>query len=358
VEAVRRAAVARGVATASEAAALGVEQVLRLVLEGGVTTTEKVTEVSGRGIGLDVLRTTVAQLQGDVGLTSEAGRGTTVDVCVPLSISSVAALAVDVSGVTASMPFDSVRRTLRLAASDIARSPDFDSVIVDGVVMPFLPLAMALGLRLPRQASRRPWNAVVVQSGSRVAAIGVDRLVGRPNVVLRPLPKLAGPAPLVAGASLDSEGNPQLVLDPRALVDVAHAPRGIRIAPTSGEAARSPVLIIDDSLTTRMLEQSILESAGYSVDLAVSAEEALTKARQSPYSLFLVDVEMPGMDGFEFVSKARADPALGAIPAILVTSRDSARDRRRGEEVGARAYIVKGEFDQGHLLQVIGQLIG
>jgi two-component system chemotaxis sensor kinase CheA len=107
-----------------------------------------------------------------------------------------------------------------------------------------------------------------------------------------------------------------------------------------------------------MLEQSILESAGYEVELAVSAEEALLKSRDRRYSLFIVDVEMPGMDGFEFVALTRADVALRDIPAILVTSRNAAEDRRRGEQVGARAYIVKGEFDQGKLLHTIRALGG
>lgn len=105
-----------------------------------------------------------------------------------------------------------------------------------------------------------------------------------------------------------------------------------------------------------MLEQSILESAGYQVDVATSGEEALGKAREKPYSLFLVDVEMPGMDGFEFVSRARADASLGRVPAILVTSRSATEDRRRGEQCGARDYILKEEFDQRYLLQKIREL--
>jgi two-component system chemotaxis sensor kinase CheA len=107
-----------------------------------------------------------------------------------------------------------------------------------------------------------------------------------------------------------------------------------------------------------MLEQSILESAGYDVDLATSAEEALEKARRRRYALFLVDVEMPGMDGFAFVERTRGDPTLRDVPAILVTSRTSPEDRRRGEQVGARAYIVKSEFDQADLLERIRKLVG
>jgi two-component system chemotaxis sensor kinase CheA len=357
IEGVRRAAVARGAMTGSQAASLGAEQLRELILTAGISTMENVTEVSGRGIGLDVLRATVAQLKGEVSIASQPGAGTTVDVCVPLSLSSFVALVVQTDGVVCSLPLDCVRQTLRIASGDIARSTERDSVVVDGVVLPFMQLGRAMKLSASKVGAERPRPAVVVQVGSRCAAIGVDRLVGTSTVVLRPLPKLAGRVPMAAGASLDAEGNPQLVLEPRGVIEAAYAHRGVANEVPAAKA-RAPVLIVDDSLTTRMLEQSILESAGYQVDLATSAEEALTKAREVRYSLFLVDVEMPGMDGFEFVSRTRADPSLLAIPAILVTSRNGVDDRRRGSEVGARAYIVKGEFDQGHLLREIRQLIG
>jgi two-component system chemotaxis sensor kinase CheA len=172
---------------------------------------------------------------------------------------------------------------------------------------------------------------------------------------MRSLPGVIEADPIVSGASFDAEGNPQLVLDPSGLVAAGERRRNV----AHDEAPRpAPVLIIDDSLTTRMLEESILESAGYKVELATSAEEALAKARLRRYSLFIVDVEMPGMDGFEFVAETRSDPALRDIPAILVTSRNAAEDRRRGEQVGAHAYIVKSEFDQGQLLETIRTLIG
>jgi two-component system chemotaxis sensor kinase CheA len=160
--------------------------------------------------------------------------------------------------------------------------------------------------------------------------------------------------PLLAGASLDADGNPQLVLDPDNLVAEAE-----RYAHGIGEqpAPPAPILVIDDSLTTRMLEQSILESAGFEVDLATSAEEGLEIARRKRYSLFLVDVEMPGMDGFSFIERIRADHELNGIPAILVTSRNEPEDLKRGRDVGAQDYVVKSEFNQALLLQRIRELV-
>jgi two-component system chemotaxis sensor kinase CheA len=315
-----------------------------------------VTEVAGRGTGLDVVRPTARRLGGAGSAQSRPGRGTTVEICVPISLSSLAALIVEAGGIAASVPLAAVRRTLRVADTEVARSAERDSIVCDGKVIPFLPLARVLQTPTRVSRERRAWSTVIVESGAEAAAVGVDRLLGTATMVVRPLPSALAVDPIIAGAALDAAGNPQLVLDADGLVAAARVGRG-----SGGEprvTTRRRVLVVDDSLTTRMLEQAILESAGYEVDLAVSAEEALVRARESAYALFLVDVEMPGMDGFEFVATTRADPALRDVPAILVTSRGSAEDRSRGKQAGARAYIVKSEFNQDHLLQTIRGLVG
>ncbi len=184
--------------------------------------------------------------------------------------------------------------------------------------------------------------------------IAARPLLGTANIVLRPLPAWVPAEKMIAGASFDAEGTPRLVLDADGLLaTLAAAGRPALAAPTSPP----PVLVIDDSLTTRMLEQSVLESAGYDVDLAASAQEALVKARTRRYGLFLLDVEMPGMDGFAFMETARSDAALRDVPTILMTSRDAREDRQRGQELGACAYVAKGEFDQRELLALIGKLL-
>jgi two-component system chemotaxis sensor kinase CheA len=197
---------------------------------------------------------------------------------------------------------------------------------------------------------------MIVESAPHLAAIGVDRLRGTASIVVRPLPLAIHDAPLVSGVFLDEEGTPQLLLDPKSLVESART--GSAPEHASSAAPRRPVLIIDDSLTTRMLEESILASAGYDVEVACSGEEAMEKVRSNQYSLFIVDIEMPGMSGFEFVERTRADPVLSRIPAILVTSLSAAEDKERGKKVGACAYIVKSEFDQEFLVNTIRNVIG
>ncbi len=368
VEAVRTAAVARGVVPAAAAKALSADQVIALlgsVGAVGLTTSSDVTELSGRGIGLDVVRATLSQLKGEMRIRSEPGRGVSVEVQVPVSIAALQGLVVEAGGARVAIPLDAVQQTLRVREAEVARSAEGDSILHAGKVIPFLPLDLLLrrsgssGPNFGNRVNPGIWSAVVVQSGGRCVALGVERLLGAANIVMRALPVVVEADPVVAGASLDAEGTPQLVLDPAGLVAAAERSRGETFnAAAEAQAQRAPILVIDDSLTTRMLEQSILEAAGYQVELAVSAEDGLIKAHDHRYSLFIVDVEMPDMDGFGFVAQTRADPVLRDIPAILVTSRDSADDRLRGQQVGASAYIIKGEFDQMLLLQTIRKLVG
>jgi two-component system, chemotaxis family, sensor kinase CheA len=352
VEAVRRAAQRKGW-LAPAARALDAQALLQLMLRGGLSTAATVTEVAGRGVGLDVVRDAVDGLGGEVTVQTTPGRGTTLRLDVPLSIASLDALLVEAGGVMASIPLDAVRRTVRHGTHEVARTAQGDSLVHEGQAVPHV----ALSCVLQPGTSPRPGrfeSAVIVEGREGLVAVGVDRLLGTVRVVLRPLSAWVAAGPVVAGAFLDVEGKPQIVLDPDGLMAEA---RRAGAPKRPAEAARAPVLVVDDSLTTRMLEQSILESAGYLVHAAVSAEDGLEQARRHRYSLFLVDVEMPGMDGFSFIEHTRADPALREVPAILVTSRASPEDKRRGQEVGAQGYIVKSEFAQAEFLQRVQQLV-
>ncbi len=334
----------------------GADEVVRVLLKGGVSTAIRATEVSGRGVGLEVVGSTAAELKGEVAIRTEAGQGTAIVICVPITLVSVTALRVAADRRIVSLPLSSVRKSLRLNEGQLETSGAQSCVVSDGKALPYLSLLDLLGVPEGAQARREARTVVVVEANGEMAALGVERLLGTSNVVLRSLPPFVHAEPWIAGAALDAEGQPELALDPLGFVAAAHA--GTVRRPRADAAERPPVLVIDDSLTTRMLEQSILESAGYTVDLATSAEEGLEKARRRAYGLFVVDVEMPGMSGFEFVEHVRGDAELHRIPCILVTSRASREDLQRGKDAGARAYIVKGEFDQGYLLETIRGLIG
>ncbi len=353
LDAVRRIAAKRGLLPA-EAEPLGSEEIVRLLLRGGISTSAAVTEVSGRGVGLDVVRETLERLGGEILVRTAAGHDTVFDLIVPLTLASIEGLSVESSGIVATLPLDAVKRAIRVTPGQLSRTADGESLVFEGKVIPFLPLARALQAN-PAKGRAQPARteaAVIVEAGGRLAALGVDRLLGKTRVVLS---ALAPADPITAGASLDIDGNPQLVLSPEGLLEAASRAMSLASRP---EAARQRILVIDDSLTTRMLERSILESAGYDVDTAISGEEALDLARRKSFTLFLVDVEMPGMDGFTFIERVRAEPSLRDIPAILVTSRAAPEDVERGTRAGAQGHIAKSDFDQSDLLARIKQLAG
>jgi two-component system chemotaxis sensor kinase CheA len=359
LEGVRRTAEARGLLSSDSRA--DTRTLVDLVLRGGISTTTTVTEVSGRGIGLDVARDVAQQLGGEVSVTTEAGVGTTVELVVPLSLLSLHGLVVWAGDTVATVPLDSVRTCVRLLPEQAASAAATGRMPHDGQAVPFLTLTRALGAAAsdgpaggtPATAS----VAVVVAADGDTVAIGVDRLAGTSTLVVRPLPDLAPAVGAIGGVSMDLDGNPRLVLDAQGLIAETLRHNGTGGQTITAPTVRRPILVVDDSLTTRMLERSILESAGYDVDLAASGEEGLDMARQRTYALFLTDIDMPGIDGFTFVERTRADPDLSAVPAILVSSRASAEDRERGITVGANAYVVKGEFDQEELLAHIRKLV-
>jgi two-component system chemotaxis sensor kinase CheA len=357
-QAVRRLAVERGIMAASEAEQLDDAAALRLLFRAGVSTRSSVTDLSGRGVGLDVVGAAAATLHGDATITSELGVGTRVELVVPVSLSTASVAVLRVEQTSVLMPLDAVRSVLRLAGSAITASSRGEAILNEGELLSVLRLGPALGLGASRPEPGVAVVVVVVSAGSERFAVVAEGATAITEVVVRPLPWAAGVPLGVAGAALDVEGVPHLVLDPRGLLEILKQHAGVAPQPAPPTHVRHylPILVIDDSLTTRMLEQSILQTAGFEVDVATSAEEGLTMAEAREYGLFVVDVEMPGMNGFEFTALTRADNRFKNISVILVTSLSSEADQQRGREAGASAYVVKGQFDQDHFLNQVRTL--
>ena len=352
VERVRQVMLERRMMTSEQAAQLTCSSAATLLLGGGITTTRGASQIAGRGIGLDVVREAAAALNGSIVASSEPAKGTRIELSVPVMVWSQEVLHLQAGSAVVSVALRGVRRTLRLTRADIAQAPEGQSIRFDGQAVRFLPLERLLQGPGPLPAAL---SALILESESRIAALGVDRLLGIERVTVRALPEILGTMPLISGAFLDGDGHPQLVMSVAGLIETIQSAGA---AVDSMSLHRPPLLVIDDSLTTRMLEEGILVGAGYEVDTAASGEEGLEKARRRRYGAFIVDVEMPGMDGFTFIQTARTEPELSAVPAIMVTSRDAADDRARGERVGAKAYIVKSAFDEQLLLKTVRELVG
>ena len=343
VPAVHRALVKRGgvVPPIEDRAA-----VMRELLHGTISTAEKVTDLSGRGVGLDVVRDAARQLGGEVSVASEPGAGTAFSITVPVSLATMQVLLVASADRVIGIPIASIERVRQVRPEHLVAHERSIAFVHDDISLPYAALHQILRSRACTSTS-----VVLMKSG---VALGVERVLGVHDVVHRASPAGVTLDPLVSGLIIDDAGVPRPVLDPE---EVTRAVTAAETQPVAPRMKPAPILIIDDSLTTRMLEQAILTSAGYDVELASSAEEGLAKAERGRYALFLVDVEMPGMDGFTFVATTRADPALGRVPAILVSSRNAPEDFQRGTSAGAAGYVVKGEFDQTELLALIARLV-
>jgi two-component system chemotaxis sensor kinase CheA len=354
IERVRQQAVHQGIDTEG----MNEDDVLQLIFHSGLSTTTFVTDVSGRGVGLDVVRTNVEAARGRVEVRSQPGVGTEFRIIVPITLAVMRCLLVESGGQRFALPFHRVVRSQAFDPSSETRAEGRLMVWVDDQPVPVSTLADVLGV-----ASAEPANGpiVVLADTSRRHGFQVDRLVGQRDVVLKALSTLLPHLPAVAGASVEPDGGVLLVLDPPGLIQRArHSNRStaptVAVAPGAGPQGR--ILVVDDALTVRELQRSILERAGFDVRVAIDGMDALSKLAESPSDLILTDVEMPNMDGFALTEAVRAHPSLANIPVLILSSRSSESDRLRGLNAGADGYIIKSSFDEGSLLAAVNRLIG
>jgi len=334
---------------------------VRSVFEPGVTTRPEVTTTSGRGVGLDIVRSTMTGIRGGVEVTWEPGRGTTFTLRCPPTLATIRALLVGVGSQVLALPSGEVERLVRVTPADVGRAEGRDVLVVAGRPVPLLPLAQVLP-GLPERPIAGATPAVVLRVGERRVAAVVDDLIGEQEVVLRPLRTGTRPLPLVSGAVLLASGRVALVLDPGAVVAVGLGSAGragtAPAAAAAPAAARHVVLVVDDSITTRTLEQSILEAAGYDVVAAADGADAWKSLQERGADAVVADVDMPRMDGFALCEAIRGSKRFGKLPVVLVTALETPGHRERGLAVGADAYIGKSSFDQRHLLDTLAQLLG
>jgi two-component system chemotaxis sensor kinase CheA len=355
IEAVRRQAGRRN----GEAADLSDEDVLQLIFRSGLSTARYVTDVSGRGIGLDVVQTSVEAARGRTDVRSEPGRGTEFRVVVPVTLAVQRCLVVAVGRQSFALPLHRVVLVQAADEQDEEAAAGRQVLRIDGVPVPLSDLATTLELTSPPPADG---PIVVLSDLDHRHAFRVDRLIGQRDVVIKGLTTLVPRLGVVAGASVDADGAVLVVLDPPGLLE--RAKRGERrtlaqqqTSPLTAVARRS-ILVVDDALTVRELQRSILQRAGFDVDVASDGVEALSLLADHTVDLVLTDIDMPRMDGFELTESIRALTALANLPVVILSSRASDDDKRRGMEVGADAYIVKSAFDEHALLSVVQRLLG
>lgn len=328
---------------------------LGLIFESGLTTSSILTDLSGRGLGLAIVREKVERLAGTVTVEQPAAGGTLFRVVLPTSLATFRGLRVAVGEREFVLPARSVERVLRVRADTVGTVENRDVVDVGGEVLAMVRLADALGLAGGTDGAWLP--LAVVEGGGRRIAFAVDAILGEQEVLVKALGPQLRRVPNIAGAAVLGAGRLVPILSVMGLLKSAlrAVPRAAA-APAAPTPARS-LLVVEDSVTARTLLQSILESAGFQVETAVDGVDAFTALRTGQFDLVVSDVEMPRMDGFELTARIRDDRRLARLPVVLVTALESRADREHGVEVGADAYIVKSSFDQSNLIDVITRLL-
>jgi two-component system chemotaxis sensor kinase CheA len=356
VRRVKDSAVRKGWLTAEAAAAMGEREALWLIFRSGLSTKQAVTDLSGRGVGLDVVHEQVCRLNGLIDLESKVGQGTRFSLQLPLTVATTLCLLARAGRQTFAVPVTNVLRITRVRPGDVGTSAGHPVIVVDGRPLALTRLADVLGVDEPEAPAGAPLTALILGAADRRAALTVPEVLTTQEVVVKKLPAPLDRVPLVAGVTVLGTGEVVLVPNVAALL---RAPQPRRTPAAAAEAPKAPgvIVVADDSVTTRMVEKNILEAAGYRVRLAADGLEAWNLLQDGGCNLLISDGEMPRLDGFGLTQKVRADPRLKDLPVILITSLDSSEDKERGVRAGADAYIVKKTLDQGRLLTTVGQLI-
>ena len=360
---VRAAVIARKLATEAMAQHMHEEELLAFLFLPGFSVNEKVSEISGRGVGLDVVQHTLRQLRGTVRVRQRQGRGTVFQLQLPLTLSMLRCLVVEIGGEAYALPLAQVEQTLRIQADAISMVEGQQHIWVR---------ERAIGLVAAHQLLQLPHGqsdplglpVVLIPRHDRSLAIAVDRIVGEQNLAVVPIDTRLGLLRGVEAGALLDDGSPVLIVDMNDLLNSADKLLGAGQVERVARLSESPllrrkrVLVVDDSLTVRELERKLLVGRGYEVTVAVDGIDGWNILRAEKYDLLVTDIDMPRMDGIELVGLVRRDAQLQSMPVVVVSYKDREEDRRRGLDAGADYYLAKSSFHDETLLEAVQMLIG
>jgi chemotaxis protein histidine kinase CheA/CheY-like chemotaxis protein len=328
---------------------------IHLIFIPGLSTSDLITDISGRGYGMDIVKASIESLKGSITVESKAGVGTRISIHLPLTVTTLRALFVQCNGQRFALPITSVYQTRRIGPEDQVDVVGKRALRVRNQLIPLVSLAELMSLPGNHSSRSDDHFVVIAQDGNERAALIVDDIVDERDVIVKSLPAHMDRVRHVSSATIAPDQSIILMLHVPDLI-AATKEVVVRGEPVKRKERRT-ILVVDDSLNTREVEKTILQAYGYDVDTAKDGLEALEKLRQRSFHLVVTDVEMPVMDGFTLTSKIKEDGLYRHIPVVIVTSRESMEDKRRGIEVGANAYIVKGSFDQNNLINTVESLI-
>ena len=356
---VKAAVVKHGLLAPENAQALDEQAAAALIFESGLTTSPIITEISGRGLGLAILREKTERLGGQISVETRRNAGITLRIVLPLALATFRGVLVQTGERSFICPSLHVERVLRIKREHIKTVENRETIELDQKAVALVRLDDVLKLARKPSAAEQSGLLFVVLLRYADTRIGfaVDRIVSEQEFLVKSLGSQLARVANIAGATMLGDGQLTPVLNVADLMQsaskTAPAPAAARIVPRE----RQSVLVVEDSITTRMLLKNILEASGWIVRTAVDGIEALTTLKTAPCDLVVSDVDMPRMNGFDLTARIRADRKLAELPVVLVTALESREDRERGIDVGANAYIVKSSFDQSKLIEVMRGLV-
>jgi len=367
-EQIKQTAIRRRLYTPEQLELMTPSQIHALIFAPGFSTRTFITEISGRGIGLDVVRTNVERLQGNIQIESTPGQGATFRLQLSTSLTTANALLLEVQGIVHALPIEFVQTSLLVSQEQIVTIEGRDTIELDGKAVPVGNLADLLQLsnspayasiaKVEQQQSHlRP--CILLKVGEKLSGFLIDRLLDTQEVILKPQSQLLRRVRNVSGATILGTGEVCMMLNPpdllRSLQGQATSP--VSIKPRETASRKSVILLVEDSLTVRTQEKRLLERAGYEVVIAVDGLDGYNQLQTRDFDAVLSDVEMPHLDGLSLTAKIRQHPEYNELPIILITTLAADEDKRRGAEAGANAYIIKGKFNQDFLLETLERLV-
>ena len=359
---IRAKAVETGYVKEAEAPDWTDEDLYSLIFQPGFSTASEVSEVSGRGVGLDILKSAVSRMKGTVHVDSSAGQGVTFTLRLPMTLAITRVLLVKAHGQTFAIPLGAVTQILRIDADQIERIGHEPVIRVEGRVLPAVRLGGALALQTPEDASVKRHPVLVVQIGERRFGLVVDRLLEAREVVVKTLGSLLRRVRGVTGATLMGDGSVVLIINPTDLIQDADAAkishRAATRTPAAIQSQAFDVLVVDDSLSVRRVLSSLITSVGWNPIAAkdgVEALEILQRGTRRP-DVVLLDIEMPRMDGYELTSTLRGQDAYRDLPIVMLTSRAGEKHRKKAFDLGATDYLVK-PYQEETLLSVVRRVV-
>ncbi|MFM0670726.1 hybrid sensor histidine kinase/response regulator [Paraburkholderia sediminicola] len=364
LDALRASIVRKKLASEETVARLSEAELLEFLFLPGFSLRDQVTEVSGRGVGLDAVHDVVKRVRGTVRITHETGLGTRVQLQLPLTLSVIRSLLIEVAGEPYAVPLAHVNRTLHVSRAEIELLEGHQHIAFSGRRIGVVTAHQILDTAPPADESGTV-SMIVIGDGPQTYGVVVDRFLGERMLVVQPLDPRLGKIRNITAGSLMENGDPVLIADVddwlrsvERLVaggDLKHTQHGVAHA---AQRATRRVLVVDDSLTVRELERKLLATRGYDVTIAVDGMDGWNAVRGERFDLVITDIDMPRMDGIELVTLIKRDPQLQSLPVMIVSYKDREEDRRAGLNAGADYYLAKGSFHDEALLDAVRDLIG